>query len=139
MPFSSRCMTAADWANVKHFTAQEFRDHGGVPEAMGREFVMWLDRVREKAGVPMRLTSSHRTPEHNKAVRGAKDSAHVEIPCNAVDIGNLTNESRARILMAAIELGCIRWGQYANGSLHLDRTEETRPAPRAWTVVDNPA
>ncbi len=31
--------------------------------------------------------------------------------------------------------GCQRIGTYANGSLHLDRSEGKRPHPRMWRVV----
>jgi uncharacterized protein YcbK (DUF882 family) len=142
--FSSRTMTDADWTSgvVKHFTRDEFRH----PEQMGYEFMLWLDKVREAAGVPMHVTSDYRSHEHNADVHGAEDSAHCDIPCNSVDIGmrpTLTdpnwNYARFKIVEAAMHNGCARIGTYANGSLHLDRTENSRPAPRMWRVVDNPA
>lgn len=142
MPFSSRTMTDADWSGVAHFTPGEFSE----PHLMGLEFVHWLDGVRALAGVPMHITSSARTPEHNKAVGGAVDSAHVDVPCNAVDIGQTPtpsdpnwNFARFKILEAAMQSGCVRVGFYPNGSLHLDRTEDQRPAPRLWNAVDRPA
>ena len=45
------------------------------------------------------------------------------------------NYSRFQILFSAYELGCRRFGNYANGSIHLDRTEGRRPARRMWRVV----
>lgn len=138
MSFSTRAMTIADWARVKHFKPEEF----AAPHRMGAEFMFWLDQVREAAGVPMVITSSYRTPEHNAAVGGAKDSAHCDVPCNAVDIGERPrpddpewNLSRYHIVQTALALGCKRLGSYADGSLHLDRTEDTRPAPRMWRAV----
>ena len=111
---------------------------------MGYEFIRWLDRVREGAGVPMTITSSYRTPAHNAAVGGATDSAHTDTPCNAVDIGERPraddpnwNYSRWQIVTTAIALGCKRVGSYADGSLHLDMTHDKRPAPRMWRVVGN--
>ena len=131
-PFSSRCMTIADWSQIKHFTRAEFRD----PEKMGYAFMLWLDELRERAGVPMVITSSYRSPEYNRAVGGAKDSAHTDVPCNAVDIGERPraddpnwNLTRWRIVEAAMAMGCQRIGTYANGSLHIDRSEDRRPAP----------
>lgn len=131
-------MTPADWAQCPHFPVTEFR----YPNRMGYEFMLWLERVRERAGVPMVITSSARTPEENAAAGGAPDSAHVDVPCEAVDIGMRPrpddpnwNRSRYQIFEAAIALGCRRIGSYANGSLHLDRTEARRPAPRMWRVV----
>lgn len=142
MPFSSRAMNPADWDKIKHFKPEDFK----APFKMGYEFMLWLDKVRDKAGVPMVITSSYRSPEYNKQVGGAQDSAHTDVPCNSVDIGMRPrsddpnwNYSRWQIVMAARDLGCQRIGSYANGSLHLDRTEHARPAPRMWRVVDNPA
>lgn len=106
---------------------------------MGFQFIRWLDLVRERAGVPMKITSSYRSPEYNKSVGGAKDSAHTDVPCDAVDIGGLTNEARFRIIKTALEMGCVRIGLYQGGGIHLDRSEGKRPAPRMWTVVERPA
>lgn len=142
MSFSTRCMADADWATLAFFTPAEFTN----PEKMGMEFILWLDRVRNRAGVPMRVTSSYRTPAHNVAVGGAQNSAHEDTPCNAVDIGKSPtpddphwNRARFKIVTAALALGCTRIGIYADGSLHLDRTEDVRPANECWIQVDNPA
>jgi uncharacterized protein YcbK (DUF882 family) len=142
MPLSTRTMGAADWSQIQNFRPSEFKH----PEKMGFEFLLWLDRVRDAAGVPMTITSSYRSPDYNAAVGGAQDSAHSDVPCEAVDIGKRPtandpnwNHSRYRIMTAAMSLGCVRIGMYANGSLHLDRTEGKRPAPRIWTAVDRPA
>lgn len=138
MSFSSRTMTAADWSRIKNFTPAEFSE----PSKMGLEFMLWLDSVRDEAGVPMTITSSYRTPEHNAAVGGASDSAHCDVPCNSIDIGMRVrpddpnwNYTRWMIITTAIRLGCKRIGTYADGSIHLDRTEDKRPAPRMWRVV----
>lgn len=142
MTFSTRTMRLQDWAESPYFAPTEFQH----PERMGYEFILWLNEVRKVAGVPMRITSSYRTPERNAAVGGARDSSHTDVPCNAVDIGRVPtsadpnwNEARFRIMEAALVLGCRRIGFYPNGSLHLDRTESARPAPRLWNAVDNPA
>ena len=137
-PFSSRCMTLDDWRALKYFTRGEF----SAPDKMGLEFMLWLDELRRAAGVPMHITSSYRDPAHNERVGGAGDSAHCDVPCNAVDIGERPsaidpnwNYSRFRIVSLALAMGCQRIGTYANGSLHLDMTHATRPAPRMWRVV----
>jgi uncharacterized protein YcbK (DUF882 family) len=136
MAFSSRTMRPADWDELRYFKASEFKE----PAKMGYEFMRWLDRVRGMAGVPVRITSSYRSPEYNRSVGGATDSAHSDVPCNAVDIGLSRhplgeNFARFRLMAAALSLGCQRIGSYADGSLHFDRSEDKRPAPRIWRVV----
>lgn len=142
MAFSSRTMTPADWRGLTHFTPAEFK----APEKMGAEFMVWLDGVRQQADVSMKIISSYRTPAYNASVGGAKDSAHTDDPCDAVDIGKDPtpsdpnwNRARFKIMQAALAGGCQRIGFYPSGSLHLDRTEGQRPAPRLWNAVDNPA
>ena len=126
-------MTPGDWKLMKRFQASEFSN----PGLMGFEFMLWLDALAcTMPGVPFVVTSSARTKEHNTKVGGADDSAHVDIPCNAVDLWPGDNEVRYKIVAGAIKAGCKRVGFYpSNGSLHLDRTENQRPAPRVWTVV----
>ena len=138
MPFSTRTMRSDDWREIKNFKPSEFRH----PDRMGYEFVKWLDQLRDEAGVPISITSSYRSPAHNASVGGAKDSAHTDVPCNAIDIGERPrssdpnwNYSRFQIVAAAMNLGCRRIGTYQNGSLHIDMTHGDRPAPRMWRVV----
>lgn len=138
MPFSTRTMFAADWASIRHFTPSEF----DVPSRMGFEFMKWLDQLRTQAGVPIVPTSDYRSPAHNAAVGGATNSAHIDVPCDAIDIGERPrpddpnwNYSRWMIVSTAIMMGCKRIGTYADGSIHLDMTHDRRPAPRMWRVV----
>ena len=138
MPFSTRVMRAEDWKEIKWFKPNEFKH----PELLGYEFLQWLDKLREQAGVPIHITSSYRSKTYNAAVGGASDSAHVDIPCSAVDIGERPrpddpswNYSRWMIISTAIMMGCKRIGQYQDGSIHLDMSHDTRPAPRMWRVV----
>jgi hypothetical protein len=111
MTFSTRCMQPDDWTKLKFFRPGEFK----YPEKMGYEFMLWVDKVRGIAGTPSRVTSDYRTRDPN---------------------GNLW---RFVMLQAAMQLGCTRIGMYRNGSLHFDMTEHSRPSPRLWIQVDNPA
>lgn len=131
-------MRPSDWAEIKNFKPSEFKH----PEKMGLEFVRWLDRLRKEAGVPITITSSYRSPEYNEGVGGASNSAHTDLPCNSIDIGERPrpddpnwNHSRFQIVATAIKLGCTRIGTYANGSLHLDMTHDKRPGKRMWRIV----
>ena len=136
--FSTRTMRPADWAEITAFAPSEFNS----PDAMGYEFMRWLNELRTRAGVPIHLTSDYRSPERNAGAAGAKHSAHMELPCNAVDIGKRPtpddpNWNRARFLIVstAMQMGCTRVGFYPGGSLHIDRSEDTHPSPRLWTAV----
>lgn len=138
--FSTRCIVPRDWDSIKHFTPMEFHN----PDKMGYEFILWLDALREAVNAPMILTSDYRSEEYNRLVGGAKDSAHTDIPCNVVDIGERPteldpnwNNTRWRIINTAIQFGCDRIGLYANGSMHLDLTSDYRPKERIWRVVGN--
>jgi uncharacterized protein YcbK (DUF882 family) len=133
--FSNRTMTNADWALLKYFKKSEFKN----PSVMGYEFMLELEKVRAKAGVAMRISSSHRDPAYNRRVGGAKDSAHTDIPCNASDIVPRNSVERFAIVKAAIEVGFTRIGIYKDGSIHLDKTDDVRPSHVLWTVVSNPA
>ena len=134
-------MTPVDWRGITHFEPSEFAN----PGKMGVEFMVWLDGVREQSGVPMHVSSDYRTKRYNKDVGGAANSAHCDLPCNAVDliktptVGDPNwNRARGAIIRAAHAAGCVRVGFYPNGSLHLDRSEDRRPAAM-WYVVDHPA
>lgn len=140
MPLSTRAMTPADWQLLRHFKPAEFQH----PEKMGYQFMLKLDRLAEQAGVPVVITSSYRTPAHNKAVGGAADSAHVDgtAPgdvCEAVDVTPRNSADAFQIMRAAIICGFTRIGMYANGSFHFDVTGDRRPNNVLWHVVSNPA
>ena len=131
-------MRPEDWKTIRHFQPSEFRK----PHLMGYEFIRWLDSVREFAGVPIHITSDARSAEHNAEVGGASDSAHVDVPCNAVDIGERPtpddphwSHARLAIVSAALTKGCRRIGTYADGSLHLDMTHDRRPSQVMWRLA----
>ncbi len=138
--FSTRTMKTSDWDSVRHFGPGEFVR----PEAMGYEFMLWLDRVWIKAHdlaprvtkFEMIISSSHRDAAYNARIKGAKNSSHIDVPCDAVDVRGVYekygddpnwNKHRLKIDLAAKMLGCRRVGIYTDGSLHLDRTEDRRP------------
>jgi hypothetical protein len=122
------------WIHVHpHFQPHEFR----FPFEMDAHFLRWLHQVRLAAGVPFRFRSDHRPTDHNTTAGGAVGSAHIPIPCRAVDLAVLNNYERYQVIAAAILLGCTRIGIYParpdnSGSIHLD-CSTTHPQPRIWT------
>ena len=65
--------------SLRHFSPGEFRCKdgcGGGIEHMNQDLLMMLDQVRDRAGIPLVLSSAYRCPAHNQAVGGVDDSAH---------------------------------------------------------------
>ena len=120
-------------------------DEFDFPHQMDVHFLKWLYRVRQEAGVPIRLNDDYRKPQDST---GVSASAHKEAPCRAVDVQVYSSLDRGKIVIAAIILGCRRvgpypgkdrrgeegWPAYANDAsgLHLD-CSTSKPSPRMWT------
>lgn len=62
----------ADFSHIKHFTPEQF----GNPAALNQKLVEMLDDLAGKLGLPMTINSDYRSPDHNAAVGGVKNSAH---------------------------------------------------------------
>jgi uncharacterized protein YcbK (DUF882 family) len=122
------------WGEIApELRAEEFHH----PERMDTHFLRLLARVRRRAGVPFRIVSDYRSREQNRDAGGASRSAHMDLPCRAVDLHVTNNEERFRVVEAALALGFVRIGVYPartdnSGSIHIDAAE-ANPAPRIWT------
>src|SRR6185312_6386314 len=69
----------------EHFTLAEFHSHDGVAypsqwiESRLRPLVTVLEKLRAAlGGAPITIVSGYRSPSHNTAVGGAKQSQHME-------------------------------------------------------------
>lgn len=132
--FSSRTIQPREWALIApEFHANEFRN----PDNMGYEFMLWLKALRRKVGQPLTVSSDYRSPERNENAGGASKSAHMDIPCNAVDFSGvgMSSARRMTLVRAALDMGCTRLGIYANGSVHVDRGDEGRASGVLWVKV----
>lgn len=117
------------------FLPSEFRH----PYQMDVHALLLFHRIRLDSGVPMRINSSYRTPAENAAVGGARNSAHVESPCTALDLQLLSNAERYRLLASALRHGVHRIGlakyradpSTGAGLLHLDLSR-TLPPDVCW-------
>jgi hypothetical protein len=85
-PKGAKKMNTVAGVPLKHFKASEFRH----PNMMDSQFLLFLDAVREQAGLPFILTSDGRSYDHNLRVGGASRSLHLFTAgrgARAVDFG----------------------------------------------------
>jgi hypothetical protein len=83
------------------------------PEALDK-----LQALRDRLGKPLIVRSAYRSPEHNRAVGGAKASKHME--GGAFDIA-MANHDPVAFETAAREVGFLGIGYYPrSGFMHID-------------------
>ena len=115
-----------------HFDYEEFDSPdevgSGMPTIYGgkmcKHFLHKLDNARELAGIPFVITSGYRTIEHNKKVGGVENSAHIELPCRAVDIKCTNSVERKKIITALISVGLHRRLGIAENFIHVDDSDK---------------
>ena len=84
-----------------------------VPEAMDK-----LQALRDRLGKPLIIRSAYRSPEHNRAVGGAKASKHMQ--GTAFDIA-MSNHDPVAFEAAARAVGFLGFGYYPrSGFMHID-------------------
>lgn len=107
------------WKKLKNFKHEEFAS----PEQpmsglnMDQEFMLMLQDMRDKAGIPMFVTSGYRTESYNKAIGGSPKSYHIQ--GMAADISYSNGQELGKLLKAAIEAGFTGIGIY-NKHIHVD-------------------
>ena len=95
------------------------------------DFLIRLDKARTMAGVPFKITSGYRCPEHNKKVGGAMNSSHMNTPCNAADISIKDSGKRYKILESLYKVGFTRIG-VGKTFIHCD-TDKLKSQRICWT------
>ncbi|RKZ98998.1 MAG: serine/threonine protein kinase [Gammaproteobacteria bacterium] len=122
-------MPVKDWGKVRYFSKQEIACKCGCQAADIDARVMYVaDIVRAYTRLPMVITSGVRCAAHNKAVGGAKDSAHVQ--GFALDI-QVNDAVHRRLIRHALSLfgDVIGIGQGEN-FIHFDI--DTKKPKREW-------
>ena len=115
---------------MKHFTLNEFECQCGCGEKpMQPSFLNAIDKARDAAGVPFVITSGYRCAEHNAAVGGVENSAHVK-GC-AADIACSSSTQRFAIICGLLTAGFSRIG-IADGFVHCDN-DKNKPEGVIWT------
>lgn len=119
----------------KYFAASEFRRC--TPSCsigqMDAEFLALLDRVRERAGIPLVLNSAFRSRDYEKMMGRTGTSAHCE--GKAVDIRCNTSQNRYKIINAALSCGIRRIG-IGKSFVHLDN-DPSLPQGVIWDYYEN--
>ena len=92
-------------------------------------FVNCLDAARLRAGVPFKITSGYRCPNHNRAVGGSPTSSHML--GIAVDIAAGASGIKFLIVKALIESGFTRIG-IGKDFVHVDM-DGMKPSNVMWT------
>ena len=92
----------------------------GVEENMCTDFLDKLDQAREYSGIPFKINSAYRSPEHPLSIKNPSSS---HIKGLAVDIS--VNDSRTRfiVLNALMHVGFNRIG-IAKTFIHVDLDKE---------------
>lgn len=111
---------------MKYFDYEEFDSPdeigSGLPTTDGGKmnvnFLHKLDEARAISGVPYKITSGYRTPEHNAKVGGRVGSSHLKGV--AVDIKCNNSSDRARILKGLFTVGLGRRVGIATQFIHVD-------------------
>lgn len=116
------------WAEIKHFTPGEFAckcgQCGSDGVEMDMEFINKLDQLRERSGLPFRITSGYRCPDHNESVSSTgRDGPHTT--GHAADV-QLSGSNVHRVMQQAClggwmtGIGLHQRGAHSGRFIHLD-------------------
>lgn len=93
------------------------------------QLVAMLDKARDIAGVPFKITSGHRSSSQNALVGVVEGSSHET--GLAVDLAVADSVSGGKILLALVQAGFKRFGFYNDGHIHCD-IDSSKPNPCYW-------
>lgn len=114
----------------RYFSDKEFKNCSPSCSIndMDKEFMDKLDILREKAGIPLVITSAYRSREWDLSKGRSGNGAHTKGV--AVDIRCNNSHNRFLILKAALEIGFKRIG-IANTFIHVD-DDSSLPQEVIW-------
>ena len=105
--------------DLKYFKINDFDspDLEGSGINMQKSTLELLEKAREIAGIPFKITSGYRTADHNEKVGGVKNSSHLKGV--AADVAVSSGNERYIVLNALIRAGFKRIG-VAKTFIHCD-------------------
>lgn len=113
---------------MNHFNISEFDCKHCGSNKMKESFLYKIDAARHIAGIPFVITSGYRCAEHNKAVGGTNDSAHVY--GYAADIYIPDSYHRYKAIYGLINAGFTRIG-IGKDFIHADN-DPNKPGFVVW-------
>lgn len=119
----------------RYFKLRETSCHCGCNMHSTDEMVMFADKLREKLGFALQVSSGARCLNNNEDAGGAPDSPHLK--GKALDLKPYppeinTEENRMRIEVTAAQLGAKGIGRYHN-RVHIDISHWGKNGiPRVW-------
>lgn len=115
-----------------HFTVEEFASNDGADEVkIDTKLVDYLEKIRTHFNKPVIINSGYRTPAHNAAVGGVKDSYHVKgmaadiyvqgvkskdvaLYAESLKIGGIGLYEKKNFVHIDTRSGCVRWKDDGN-------------------------
>lgn len=115
----------------KYFSEKELACPHCADGDMDRYLLSMLDMLRERVGRPLILNSAKRCIDHNKAIGGEENSAH--LIGRAADIRAATGKERFQIVNVALIVGFRRIG-VGKSFVHVDNAtvETNHPQDVIW-------
>lgn len=124
----------------EHFTTDELKckcgkcsysTDEGAEKFISRNLILLLEAMRVFIQAPIEVSSGIRCLEHNKAVGGEDNSAHLR--GEAADIKITGSTDRYDLIMAAMTKGCRRIGVYKDQHIiHVDVSTAGVPLDVLW-------
>lgn len=122
-----------DW---DHFTRQEFACQHCGRNAIDDRLIDVLQRIRHELGLPMKVTSGYRCPEHPIEARKAQPGSHATGMAADIGVSHKAAFDLLAIAMRQPEITGIGVNQKGRGRfIHLDiaPAAEGRPRPHIWS------
>jgi zinc D-Ala-D-Ala carboxypeptidase len=113
----------------KHFEDSEFACHCCGQNEVKAILIKMLEQARLLYGRPMVIMSGYRCPDHNQAVGGKPDSAHLK--GLAADVRCATSQDRYQMVQAFLSVGVNRIG-IGKDFVHVDVARDL-PQNVIWT------